>query len=783
MRHHQFVGLQSTDAYVGRDAEMQWLDTVLSTKTGVPHTLQTPPVIAAVTGLGGSGKTQLALRYAESHSADYGAVFWIDANSEQTVWSSLRQIARLLQIGSATRVKLPEGRLSAAMIRTEEIDDAFAFKRYIRDRRQPWLLLFDGLTDVPLAQFIPRESLAPGRVLVTSRRRLAQPGWKCRELGGLDSAAARELLLYYLDFYSPSAADVSQADRLVQELGFFPLSVCLAGSYIRVVGGLDQYLAYYDKMKRELLKKTLDRSGNDILDTYPVSVLVAWKGTLASLPEPATHLYYMFCTMDRTSISLDLLRRACSAKKRWGRHDGRVEEVTPRDAGVPRWLLDMCLSETGGWDELAIIEAIYRLESLFLVRRESSAGPWIYEGRVVKTLPGGEAAVLVKMERYVQEIGTLMLDDDTLARYTAGTICTAIHALEDDVGESARMKDGRTAKFDENLVALTPTGGMANDVSRLTLTLTECFGHLRSSCERWPAFIAALQRRRLANTFDSPRFSAATSCWFFLSGICLGGRSPAAACASLSELVSAVAYGATALHNSTFENEHNEDTMAYWALAALVCRTTEWHLWTKMCWRDGTRLVTRASKTERISHVAGSSMLEPLPFAPKAGSKATFKTSFLLTGAVIMEYEVASGQAKTDHWKPLSDSTSQPREIYWDLAAEMVSSFFGSLRAEPDVIQGCTWLKTLDYLPHRASLPTKEFHPQVFRANYSSSCPYMPDAELGDLVNKLRGSELGGHVYFGMVIATSHRAKQPLAEFVGLRHRQLDPPPAARLPS
>ena len=65
--------------------------------TGLAHAV-------AVIGLGGTGKTQLVLRYIEEHEEDYDTVFWIDVRSEETARSSYERCCRELglPIESAT---------------------------------------------------------------------------------------------------------------------------------------------------------------------------------------------------------------------------------------------------------------------------------------------------------------------------------------------------------------------------------------------------------------------------------------------------------------------------------------------------------------------------------------------------------------------------------------------------------------------------------------------------------------------------------------------------------
>lgn len=764
---------------------MEWLDRVLGMGNGDDHhDMNSRPVVAALTGLGGSGKTQVMLRYAETHLDDYSAIIWIDATTVQTIQASFNRIARLFHIGSATRMNLDDREESSALIRAVEVDDVYAFKLWIRMRRRPWLLLFDNLTDILLTksitQFFPTSSLVTGHILISSRRRLARSGWKLRELAGLDNGkAARNLLFHYLDFgeRSPSAAEVCQADRIVETLGLFPLSICLAGSYINVVGNMEQYLNYYDKIKRELMKNTLKGSTLDAY--YPASVFIAWKTTLDILPESAQRLYYLFCAMDRTSISVDLLKRACSSKHRWG-SDGELNVITPTDSGVPSWLLAMCLTGSGEWNELALIEDIYRLESLFLVRRESLEGDWAYDGHVVKRFATGQAAILVKMEHYVQEIGALMLEDENMCEYAAAAICTAIHAIEDDVTQSLRLKEDETS-FDDCFVVLTPTGGMVNDVCRLRFTLEECFGHVRSACECFPGLVRALEANRLNRILKGTKYSAAVSCFFILSGIYLGGRSPAAACATRTDLLSAIAFGSLALENSSLRFIHDERDLTFWALAAKVCRTTEWILWARKCWSNGTSVL--------MINLSTDSDILYIRFAIVTGDDAAFFPNFIMIAATIIEYSIAGGQVESPFLGkggPLGGyprvSNSKYLDIYWEALAHRVFTLFGltamnylsntiDFGKPTSAFLGCSWLLEIaSHIPFRTNLPTvKITHPPTGSSKTETSAKYYPKLPLPFDKNFLKvyqQSTLFKHVWLGMAIVTSHWVKTPLTEFL-----------------
>jgi tetratricopeptide (TPR) repeat protein/transposase-like protein/transcriptional regulator with XRE-family HTH domain len=258
--------------FTGRDDLLQQLGQVFSSENpGQPMSIQQAALTQtqAITGLGGIGKTQIAIEYAyrARMQGRYRHTMWISAGSSETILTSFVELARLYM---PTLVE-KEG--------TNQRNIVGTLLRWLEQCMQPWLLIFDNADDLSLVQpYLPR--WGNGCMLITTRAHAVGAFASSLEVDSMGVMEATHLLLRRAHRFSTnSPEELDEAIMLVNALAQFPLAIDQAGAYIEETGcTLSTYLQLYQRYRHALLAR---RGGQ--ATGYPESVVTTWSLSFAQV--------------------------------------------------------------------------------------------------------------------------------------------------------------------------------------------------------------------------------------------------------------------------------------------------------------------------------------------------------------------------------------------------------------------------------------------------------------------------------------------------------------------
>ena len=259
--------------FLGREAQLIQLHTHLGARPCGSHA---PAVLAVLHGLGGMGKTRLALEYAWGHADTYGALLLVDADSPEALQRNLAALA------GPTRLNLP------AQHETDEARQRAAVLQWL-GTHPGWLLILDNADSEAAAAAVEAllPQLAGGHLIVTSRISQWSAGIPTLAVEKLPAkAAARFLLLRTEGQRRPDPDAPAAATTLAAELDHLALALEQAGAHIaRQRLSFGQYLEKWRHQQQAVLKWHDPR-----LMHYPASVATTWQTSFAQLQPPARAL-------------------------------------------------------------------------------------------------------------------------------------------------------------------------------------------------------------------------------------------------------------------------------------------------------------------------------------------------------------------------------------------------------------------------------------------------------------------------------------------------------------
>jgi tetratricopeptide (TPR) repeat protein len=178
----------------------------------------------ALVGIGGAGKTQLAVEHAHEHRRHYpGGIFWISGRDSLRVREDYAALTRFFDLPEAGSLE----------------DRARRVREALQDLPEPSLLVVDGLEE---ETELSLPACGACRILITSRaRHLAREGFLTCEVGPLDPDEARRLAQRLRP--AGTQAEETALTTLVERMGRLPLALSLVAHHVHQLQvGFDEYL-------------------------------------------------------------------------------------------------------------------------------------------------------------------------------------------------------------------------------------------------------------------------------------------------------------------------------------------------------------------------------------------------------------------------------------------------------------------------------------------------------------------------------------------------------------
>ena len=284
-KEHLCTAPRRLKRFIGRESALEWLEKNLVEKS-VESNRGTPCCTKAICGLGGCGKTSVAIKFAWNYLECFpGGVFWINGESDEAIKTTVAEILAYANDLSS---------------RNEDLDYYLnKFLARLSKKELPWLLIVDNadeLQDSSCPSGIKKifkgswQTAAPtaseyGHILLTTRQNAKDTRMfsklsrdDCFELPCFSEEEGARFLMERTDLQGDS--DRSEAISLAKELGGLPLALEQAAAYIcasHMEFSFKDYLDHYQEVKVDFLKKNLVTSPGTVEAEHRLSVHSTWN--------------------------------------------------------------------------------------------------------------------------------------------------------------------------------------------------------------------------------------------------------------------------------------------------------------------------------------------------------------------------------------------------------------------------------------------------------------------------------------------------------------------------
>ena len=300
-------------------------------------------------GMGGAGKTQLALEICRSVEESHGfmAALWIDGSSPASVLQSYEVIAK----------KISQDHNAGT--------DGDAIVSYVHDTLRTWtrrwLIVFDNY-DNPSAfpggtirRYVP--SSRCGRFLFTSRHEDSKRlGYSIPTIAMSEEEGLKLLLRR-----APLENEIAEGQEIASMLGYLPLALDQAGAYIDARSlRLEEFISHYTKRKAKILQEIpheweYQRVVGSETQEKPLNIFTTWELSFEQISGnedekmKKDHFLTMAAFFDNNCISEKYLRAYFECGSR-----------------IPDWTYEL-ISTEGEWDSDKLGDILAEFQKLSLL--------------------------------------------------------------------------------------------------------------------------------------------------------------------------------------------------------------------------------------------------------------------------------------------------------------------------------------------------------------------------------------------------------------------------------
>ncbi|EUC66924.1 calcium-independent phospholipase A2-gamma, partial [Rhizoctonia solani AG-3 Rhs1AP] len=345
-----------TNFYTGNEDEKSQVITCISGGQNKLH-------VCVVYGLGGAGKTQLALSVVERTWDEWDHIIYVDSSSTEAIEKALGEFGTTKKIGEGHK-------------------DVIS---WLESCGEHWLVIFDNV-DTPstnIQQYIPRSARGQGgSVIITTRlpdlASLADgPGFVCH-LSSMSQADATALLVKIASLGDPcpSDDDIKAAETLVQpqyavyiqDFGCLPLAIVHAGAYIAYLPGMTitESRSLFLTQRRRMLEAYNELPITAKLDQRGETVYTTWRMCYDQLKPKSRQLLWLIAYLHHDGISVDIFKRA-AREMLTKTYPLPLTDLESQAYSHVKQYLSTFLDSDGNWDTIKFTEVMADLKSYSLI--------------------------------------------------------------------------------------------------------------------------------------------------------------------------------------------------------------------------------------------------------------------------------------------------------------------------------------------------------------------------------------------------------------------------------